>query len=57
MAINLWDVAAALVLLREAGACISPFLENGGLHQMTPILTAAPGISDILSKTLHMSLS
>lgn len=57
MAINLWDVAAALVLLREAGACISPFLENGGLHQMTPILTAAPGISDILSKTIHISLS
>lgn len=57
MAINLWDVAAALVLLKEAGACISPFLESGGLHQMTPILTATPGIAETLSKALHIPLS
>lgn len=56
MAINLWDVAAALVLLKEAGARVSPFLENGGLNQMTPILSAAPGIAETLSKTLHVPL-
>ncbi len=57
MAINLWDVAAALVLLKEAGACISPFLESGGLYQMTPILTATSGIADILSKAVSIPLS
>lgn len=54
MAINLWDVAAAMVLLKEAGACISPFLQSGGLHQPTPILVAAPGIAELLSKTVQI---
>lgn len=56
MAINLWDVAAALVLLEEAGARVSPFLRDGGLDQMTPILAAAPGIADRLSQTLNITL-
>ncbi|MDI2091013.1 inositol monophosphatase family protein [Commensalibacter oyaizuii] len=56
MAINLWDVAAALVLLKEAGAYTSSFLKDGGLHQPTPVLTAAPGIADLLSKTVNIPL-
>ncbi|MCX5619231.1 MULTISPECIES: inositol monophosphatase family protein [Bombella] len=54
--IFLWDVAAALVLLQEAGACVSPFLKNGGLTQRTPILACAPLIAPSLSKTLGVSL-
>jgi myo-inositol-1(or 4)-monophosphatase len=48
--INLWDVAAALVLLHEAGAQVSPFLEGDGPEQGNPILACTPGIAAELSR-------
>lgn len=48
--INLWDVAAGLVLLREAGAYVSPFLEGDGPERGNPILACAPGIASELSR-------
>jgi len=48
--INLWDVAAALVLLREAGAHVSRFLEGDGPERGNPILACAPGIADELTR-------
>jgi myo-inositol-1(or 4)-monophosphatase len=47
--INLWDVAAALVLLAESGAAVSPFLEGNGPTAGNPILACAPGVADALS--------
>ena len=47
--INLWDVAAALAILSEAGAMVSPFMDGDGPAQGNPILAAAPGIADALS--------
>jgi myo-inositol-1(or 4)-monophosphatase len=47
--INLWDVAAALVLLAESGAAINPFLEGNGPTDGNPILACAPGIARPLS--------
>ena len=43
--INLWDVAAAIVLLGEAGAYVSPFLDGDGPERGNPILGCAPGIA------------
>jgi myo-inositol-1(or 4)-monophosphatase len=43
--INLWDVAAALVLLSEAGAAVSPFLGGSGATDGNPILACAPGVA------------
>lgn len=48
--INLWDVAAALVLLHEAGAHVSRFLEGDGPERGNPILACAPGIADELTR-------
>jgi myo-inositol-1(or 4)-monophosphatase len=48
--INLWDVAAALVLLREAGAHVSPFLDGDGPERGNPILACAPGIATELTR-------
>ena len=48
--INLWDVAAALVLLREAGAHVSPFLEGDGPDHGNPILACAPEIATELTR-------
>lgn len=56
MVINLWDVAAALVILEEAGARVSPFLRDGGLEGGATLLAAAPGIADDLSAALAVSL-
>lgn len=47
--INLWDVAAALAILTEAGATLSPFLEGHGRTAGNPILAAAPGIAEALA--------
>jgi myo-inositol-1(or 4)-monophosphatase len=46
--INLWDVAAALCILQEAGAATSPFLEGNGLVAGNPILAACPGVAKAL---------
>lgn len=45
MHINLWDVAAALVILREAGAVVNDFLAGDGATQGNRILACAPGIA------------
>ncbi len=52
--INLWDVAAALALLAEAGAFVSPFLaqESG---QGGPILAAAPTIAGPLAAAVDFA--
>jgi myo-inositol-1(or 4)-monophosphatase len=50
--INLWDVAAALALLREAGAHVSPFLEGDGPDRGKPILACAPGIASELTRVI-----
>lgn len=46
--INLWDVAAALCILAEAGAETSPFLAGDGLTGGNPIRAAAPGVAAAL---------
>ena len=47
--INLWDVAAALVILREAGAKVSDFLAGTGATNGNPILACAPGLAEAWS--------
>jgi myo-inositol-1(or 4)-monophosphatase len=47
--INLWDVAAALVILREAGAKVSDFLAGQGATQGNPIIACAPNLADAWS--------
>ena len=43
--INLWDVAAALVILREAGAKVSDFLAGDGAAKGNAIVACAPGLA------------
>jgi myo-inositol-1(or 4)-monophosphatase len=47
--INLWDVAAALVILREAGAKVSDFLANDGATKGNAIVACAPGLTEVWS--------
>ena len=47
--INLWDVAAGLVLLPEAGAVVSDFLAGRGATDGNPILACAPGVAGELA--------
>ena len=51
--INLWDVAAALAILAEAGASVSPFMSGNGQVDGNPIFAAAPGIADALQAATH----
>lgn len=46
--INLWDCAAALVILAEAGADVQHFLPRG-VRGGAPILAAAPGVAEALA--------
>jgi myo-inositol-1(or 4)-monophosphatase len=54
--INLWDVAAALTILAEAGATVSPFMVGAGASVGNPILAAAPGIATALSSATSIAL-
>lgn len=54
--INLWDVAAALAILKEAGAAVSPFMAGDGARTGNPILAAAPGIAAELSAVTQIPL-
>lgn len=57
IAINLWDVAAALVMIEESGARVSPFLKDGGLTGGIRILAAAPGVAEQIAEASGMSLT
>ncbi|MBI3516140.1 MAG: inositol monophosphatase [Proteobacteria bacterium] len=48
--INLWDVAAALVILNEAGAVTNDFTAGEGMVSGNPIQAAAPGIAAALTR-------
>jgi myo-inositol-1(or 4)-monophosphatase len=50
--INLWDVAAGLAILAEAGAKVSPFLAGDGLVGGNPIFAAAPWVADALHRAV-----
>ena len=54
--INLWDVAAALTILAEARATVSPFMSGDGGVAGNPILAAAPGIAAALSAVTSIAL-
>ncbi|EHH69446.1 inositol monophosphatase family protein [Gluconobacter morbifer] len=54
--IQLWDVAAALIILDEAGAAVSPFLQSGGLTGGATILAAAPALAPILSQAFGVEI-
>ncbi|GBQ84488.1 inositol monophosphatase family protein [Asaia krungthepensis] len=56
IAINLWDVAAALVLLHESGARVSPFLRDGGMTGCIAILATAPGVAEPVARAAGMEL-
>lgn len=55
--IFLWDVAAALVLLHEAGAQVSPFIDMGGKDRPTTILASTPSLSPILSESFNVKIT
>jgi myo-inositol-1(or 4)-monophosphatase len=46
--INLWDVAAALAILQEAGAVVSPFMAGDGPEAGNPIVAAAPALASMV---------
>jgi myo-inositol-1(or 4)-monophosphatase len=53
--INLWDVAAALVVLGEAGAAVNDFLAGDGPTAGNPILACAPGLAPALTSVAGVS--
>ena len=50
--INSWDVAAGLVIVREAGGFTNDFFARDGLTRGNPILAGAPGLREFLESTL-----
>lgn len=52
--INLWDVAAGLSILAEAGAFVSDFLGDDGAADGNQILASAPGIVTALQAAVGM---
>jgi myo-inositol-1(or 4)-monophosphatase len=54
--INAWDCLAGLLLVREAGGRISPFLAADGLERGAPVLAAAPGVAAAMSELTGIAL-
>jgi myo-inositol-1(or 4)-monophosphatase len=50
--INSWDVAAGLVLVREAGGWSSDFFAGDGLMQGNEVLAATPGLVEPLTRLI-----
>lgn len=48
--INAWDCLAGILLVNEAGGWTSDFLADGGLLKGNPIVAAAPGVAEALSR-------
>src|SRR5215471_6557455 len=44
--LSAWDVAAGIVLVREAGGWTNDFFANDGLRRGNPMLAAAPGLRE-----------
>lgn len=53
---NSWDCLAGLLLVKEAGGVIAPFLELGGLIDGAPVLAACPGVADGISAATGIAL-
>jgi myo-inositol-1(or 4)-monophosphatase len=51
--INLWDVAAALAILAEAGAVVNGFMDGDAPMKGGPILAAAPGVAVALTQIMR----
>lgn len=55
--INAWDCLAGLLLVREAGGRVNAFLDNDGLTKGNPVIAAAPGIAEIVSRAAGIPLA
>jgi myo-inositol-1(or 4)-monophosphatase len=55
--INLWDVAAGLVILSEAGAALSPFMRGEGPVTGDRLLACAPGLAHALAAATGVPVS
>ena len=52
--INSWDVAAGIVLAREAGAVVNDFFRDDWLEDGNPILVATPALADTLADAMAL---
>ena len=53
--INVWDVAAGLCIVKEAGGRINDFLADDGIGKGNHVLASAPGLYTALSSLLKVS--
>lgn len=54
--INSWDVAAGIVIAKEAGAVVNDFFAGDGLMSGNPILAATPALAPALSGVMGLAL-
>ena len=52
--INSWDVAAGIVIAREAGAVLNDFFAGRWLTEGNPILAATPAFAEALARAMGM---
>lgn len=54
---NSWDCLAGLLLVSEAGGEVCPFLDIGSLEEGGPVLAAAAGLAQGVSKASNIALA
>ena len=53
MGLNPWDIAAGILLVREAGGMVAPFNESGDLLAGNGVITANPDLFDAFARTVR----
>ncbi len=53
---NAWDVAAGLLIAREAGCSVNRFFTDGALRDGNPAITAAPGVDEAVFGAIEKAL-
>ncbi len=54
---NAWDCLAGLLLVKEAGGQVCPYLESPDLRQGGAVLAASPAIADVVSACTGINAS
>lgn len=57
MHMNPWDCVAGLLLVKEAGGVVGPYLRDGGLLKGGPVIASAPGVAEGVSKATGFALA
>jgi myo-inositol-1(or 4)-monophosphatase len=53
---NAWDALAGLLLVKEAGGRVGPYLQHHDMAEGGPVIAAAPGVASSFAEATGLAL-